>query len=339
MSSARMVVVMAAATITLTPSVFLVAQSSAPRRPAAALTVDTVSRIARLRLPSIVFVHTVREPERSSGSGVTIDPAGLVITNAHVIDGASAVRVQTADGDEFDAEVVGIDPITDLALLRVHSGRALSAAPLGRSEDLERGQWVVALGNPLELHHTVTLGIVSAVNRTISDDGLEYLQTDAAINPGSSGGALFDLEGNLVGITTSMFSRVGEDAGLNFAIPVHILRDVLPQLKQGHVVHGWIGATLVPIPRAETGGFHGRPGPTTLRVTDVNEEGPAALADLRVGDVVTGVRGVKKMSASEVLRTIRNSAPGTALPLLVTRGPLHFCVVVSVRPHAATTDR
>ena len=256
-----------------------------------------------------------------------------MITNAHVLDGAIAVHVQTADGEDLDGEIVGIDPATDLALLRVRSEKPLAAAPLGWSEELEPGQWVVALGNPLQLHHTVTIGIVSAVNRPINDDGLEYIQTDAAINPGSSGGALFDLHGNLVGITTAMLSRVGEDAGLNFAIPVHIVRDMLPQLKQGRVVHGWIGATLLPIPRAESGGLHGRPGPTTLRVTAVTAQSPAALADLRIGDVVTGVLGVRTSSASQVLRRIRMTVPGADLALLVSRGQERFSVVVTVRAH------
>lgn len=333
MHTSRIASGLLAVTLSLTVSAEVVTQAPRSRHRDEPLTLDSISRIARLRLSSIVFVQAARETEVGSGSGVVIDASGLVITNAHVIDGAAAVRVQTADGDDLVGEIVGVDSVTDLALLRVRSAEPLTAAPLGRSEELERGQWVVALGNPLQLHHTVTLGIVSAVNRTIDDDGLEYIQTDAAINPGSSGGALFDLQGNLVGITTVMLSRVGEDAGLNFAIPADVVRDMLPKLKMGRVVHGWIGATLVPIPRAESGGLHGQPGPTTLRVTAVTAQSPAALADLRIGDVVTGVRGVPALSASHILRKIRMSVPGAELPLLVTRGQERFSVVVTVKAH------
>jgi serine protease Do len=297
-------------------------------------------------MPSIVFVHMVAAPssleEALAGggsregfaSGVIIDASGLIVTNAHVVAGTSLVQVQTADGEELEATVLGQDPVTDLALLRVTAGRALPTAPLGRSERLQPGQWVIALGNPVELHHSVTFGIISAVERTLDDEGQEFIQTDASINPGSSGGALFDLDGNLIGITTGMYSKSGEDAGLNFAIPIHVLRDLLPQLKAGEVVHGWIGATLKPIARVATGGLHGRPGPTTLRVTRVSPDGPAAEAGIKVGDVIVGISDVPSARASELLRHLRLSKPGATISFRVERAG-HTClipVVVAANP-------
>ena len=305
-----------------------------------ALTETSIITVARIRLPSIVFVRSGDStnpelPRGGSGSGVIIDPSGLIATNAHVVVDASTVQVQTADGDELDAEVVGVDPIADLALLRIKAPRPLRAAPLGDSDRLERGQWVVALGNPVELHHSVTVGVVSAIARTLGDDGQEYIQTDASINPGSSGGALFDLRGHLVGITTGMLSAVGEDAGLNFAIPVDVLKDLLPQLKQGTVEHGWIGASLNPIARPETGGFHGRPGPTTLRVTAVAPDGPAERAGIIPGDVIAGIAGAQLPRARDVLRQLRLTKPGIPLSLRVERSgvAIQIPVVVVANPH------
>ena len=326
------------------------AQSRIAALPAAnkPLTATSISRIARLRMPSIVFVHIIGAPasieevlaggsREGFASGVIIDAAGLIVTKAHVVAGASVVHVQTADGEELEATIIGQDAVTDLALLRVSAVRPLPIAPLGRSERLQPGQWVVALGNPVELHHSVTFGIISAVERTLDDEGQEFIQTDASINPGSSGGALFDLEGNLIGITTGMYSKSGEDAGLNFAIPIHVFRDLLPQLKAGEVVHGWIGATLKPIARAATGGLHGRPGPTTLRVTRVSPDGPIASAGINVGDVIVGIADLPSSRANELLRRIRLSRPGATISLRVERHG-HICpmpVVVAARPPAS----
>ena len=303
-----------------------------------ALTETSVVTVARNRLPAIVFVRsggspTPEGPRGGSGSGVIIDASGLIATNAHVVGDAPAVHVQTADGDELAAQVIGVDPIADLALLQITVPRPLRVAPLGESERLEPGQWVIALGNPVELHHSVTVGIISAVARTVGDDGQEYIQTDASINPGSSGGALFDLRGNLVGITTGMLSAVGEDAGLNFAIPVDVLKDLLPQLKQGVIEHGWIGAALSPIARPETGGYHGRPGPATLRVTSVTRDGPADRAGIAPGDVIAGIAGVPLARARDVLRRLRLTRPGTLLSLRVERDGVTIQIPVVVAPH------
>jgi serine protease Do len=304
------------------------------------LTETSVIDVARKRLPTIVFVRSDDSaspagPRGGSGSGVIVDASGLIVTNAHVVGNAPGVHVLTADGDELDAKVIGIDSIADLALLRIKAPRSLRVAPLGDSDRLEPGQWVIALGNPVELHHSVTVGIVSAVARTVGDDGQEFIQTDASINPGSSGGALFDLRGNLVGITTGMLSAVGEDAGLNFAIPVDVLKDLLPQLKHGVIEHGWIGASLTPIARPETGGYHGTPGPTTLRVTAVALDGPAERAGITPGDIIAGIAGAPPARARDVLRRLRLTKPGTPLSLRVERDgvTIQIPVVMAANPH------
>lgn len=309
------------------------------------LTESSVTRIARLRLPSIVLVHAsdnapesvaTFSPGGAFGSGVIIDRSGLIVTNAHVVAGMTEVHVTTANGEELPARLLGQDPLTDLALLQVTFPSPLPAVVLGRSATLAPGQFVVALGNPIELHHSVTLGVVSALDRTLDDDGLEFIQTDASINPGSSGGALFDLRGTLVGITSGMLSRIGEDAGLNFAIPVDVVRDLLPSLRAGRVVHGWIGATLVPLPDASTGGLHGAPGPTSLRVAAVTPESPAARAGLTRGDVVTAIVGKPPSRAREILRAIRLAAPGTAVALRIRRGAETSVVKVEVESNPAS---
>lgn len=308
------------------------------------LTESSVITVAQQRLPSIVFVRNggtglTELPRGGSGSGVIIDASALIVTNAHVVLNAASVQVQTADGDELEARVVGTDPISDLALLRISPPRPLRAARLGNSDRLQPGQWVVALGNPVELHHTVTMGIISAVDRTLDADGQEYIQTDASINPGSSGGALFDLRGNLIGITTGMLSAVGEDAGLNFAIPVDVVRDLLPQLERGAVVHGWIGASLTPIASAATGGFHGRPGPATLRVAEVTPGSPADRAGIVRGDVIAGIAGVRLPRARDVRRHLRLSQPGTAISIRIVRDGLTLQVPIVVAENPRGNSR
>jgi S1-C subfamily serine protease len=214
------------------------------RATAPVLRTDTIARVARKRAPSVVFLHVISEgapaqqppgtPPSSReglGSGVIIDASGLILTNAHVIEAATTIHVRTPDGHDGDAIVVGTDRKTDLALLRAPGLAGLPPAPLGDSDRLHVGDWVVAIGSPFGLHHTVTAGIVSAKARGIDDSGLEYLQTDAAINPGNSGGALLDLNGALVGITTVILAPGGQNIGLNFAIPVSAVKRVLPQLR------------------------------------------------------------------------------------------------------------
>lgn len=298
----------------------------------------TVSRVARSRIPSVVFIQVQSNSgdrlADSIGAGVVIDQSGLIVTNAHVVGEATRLRVEDANGRKFEAEVVGKDLFSDLALIRTAGAGTWRPAPLGRSGSLAIGLWVVAIGNPLGLHHTVTLGIVSGLARALSDDQPEFIQTDAAVNPGNSGGGLFDLEGNLVGITSGSYSTTGGSMGLNFAIPAGLLRDVLPQLKTGGVTWGWIGLTAVPLVTAETGGLHGTPGPSQTRVIDVVNGGPAAMAGIQRDDVLVGVGSRNWPTAVELMRHIRLSQPGTTMRVQVVRAgrPMDIDVKVERPP-------
>ncbi|MBY0497332.1 MAG: trypsin-like peptidase domain-containing protein [Cyanobacteria bacterium] len=245
-----------------------------------------------------------------------IDASGLILTNAHVIEGADAIHYRTADGDDGDVVVIGRDRDSDLALLRARMPAPLRPAPLGNSARVNVGDWVVAIGSPLGLHHTVTSGIISAKARGLDDSGIEFLQTDAAINPGNSGGALFDLKGALVGITTAIISGGGENIGLNFAIPIDIVREVLPKLRTGDVIHGWIGVRMVDISRSGARAMGIESG---LVVVALAANGPAARAGIRVGDVVVGATGSGPATSQDVYRRIRNTAPGATMILTVWR--------------------
>ena len=237
------------------------------------------------------------ERQRGQGSGVVIDSRGLVLTNAHVVDQVSTVNVTLSDGEQRDGEVIGQDPVTDLALVRL-SGRALpSPATLGDSEALEVGDWAIALGTPYGLERTVTLGIVSSLHRNISslgfsDKRLDLIQTDAAINPGNSGGPLVNASGEVIGINTLV--RSGPGAGLGFAIPINLASKVSDQLQRdGEVVHPYLGVQLVPL-TARIARDHNRdpnalvelPERTGALVQSVLPDSPAQRAGLRRGDLI-----------------------------------------------------
>ncbi|MBY0493334.1 MAG: trypsin-like peptidase domain-containing protein [Cyanobacteria bacterium] len=256
-----------------------------------------------------------------------IDASGLILTNAHVIEGADAIHYRTADGDDGDVAVIGTDADSDLALLRAQTSIPLRPAPLGNSARVSVGDWVVAIGSPLGLHHTVTAGIISAKARGIDDSGLEFLQTDAAINPGNSGGALFDLKGALVGITTAIVSGGGENIGLNFAIPINTVKEVLPQLRTGNVVHGWIGIRMVDVSRS---GARAMGIDSGLMVISLAAGGPAARAGIRVGDIVLGVAGPGPATSQDVYRRIRDAVPGTPMTLALWRDRQRVDVDVEV---------
>lgn len=316
------------------------------------LRTDSISRVARERTPSVVFLHTLtlEAPEEPSsagpstpssqrpripgstleviGSGVIIDVSGLILTNAHVIDKAAAIHVLTPDGDDGEAIVVGTDPDTDLALLRIAGLSGLKPAPLGDSDRLNVGDWVVAIGSPFGLHHTVTAGIISAKARGMDDSGLELLQTDAAINPGSSGGALFDLDGALIGITAAILSQAGENIGLNFAIPINVVKQILPQLRTGTVTHGWAGIRTVDLRRT---GARALGIDSGLFVVAVARGGPAARAGIRPGDVVLGIAGrAAPVAAQDVQRHVWKASPGATIPLMLWRDGQRLEVLVEV---------
>ncbi len=283
------------------------------------------------------------ERERGQGSGVVIDTEGLVLTNAHVVDRVETVSVTLADGEQLDGQVVGIDPVTDLALVRL-DGKALPPqAPLGDSEIMEVGDWAIALGTPFGLERTVTLGIVSSLHRNIntlgfSDKRLELIQTDAAINPGNSGGPLVNGEGEVIGINTLV--RSGPGAGLGFAIPINLARGVADQLVQkGEVVHPYIGLQLVALtPRIarehneDPNALVELPERRGALVQSVLPEGPAEKAGLRRGDLVIGVRDQSVLDPQQLLEVVDRSPIGAQLQLKLLRNGRELNLSVKPAP-------
>ncbi len=231
---------------------------------------------------------------RSLGSGVLVDPSGLVVTNYHVIQGMTDVKVALADKREFDAEIVLRDQRTDLVVLQLKGGERFPAMELGDSDALEVGDIVLAIGNPFAVGQTVTQGIVSALARTqvgISDYGF-FIQTDAAINPGNSGGALIDLRAKLVGINSAIYSQTGSSIGIGFAIPVNMVKSVIAAAKGGgHAVRRpWFGASLQTVSR-EIAESLGLARPAGALLADLSAGGPAAAAGLKRGDLITAIDG------------------------------------------------
>ena len=276
-----------------------------------------------------------KRTENSLGSGVIVSQDGFLLTNNHVIDGADEILVALKDGRSAPATVVGTDPESDLAVLRV-ALEGLPSITLGQSQALRVGDVVLAVGNPFGVGQTVTLGIVSATGR--SHLGIntfeDFIQTDAAINPGNSGGALIDAHGNLVGINTAIFSRSGGSQGIGFAIPVDIAKLVMKQILQyGHVVRGWLGVEPQDItPQlAESFGLGDTAG---VIVAGVLRDGPADKAGIRPGDVITSIAGKTIHDSQQVLQIISQTEPDSAVDIELLRAGKHQQVSarVSQRP-------
>jgi serine protease Do len=255
---------------------------------------------------------------RNIGSGVLVSPDGYVLTTAHVIEGAGDIRVMLADRRKFQARVIGADPMTDLAVLKL-PGTDFPALPLGDSTDLEVAEPVLAIGNPFGLNQTVTMGIISAMGRVNMGvtDYEDFIQTDAAINPGNSGGALINACGELIGINTALFSTSGSYMGIGFAVPVNMARTVFEQIRtQGRVSRGWLGIVvqeLTPILARELG----IPEISGLLVSDVSEGGPAERAGLRRDDVLVSSQSMPVESPGHFRNQVGQSRPGSRLPLTV----------------------
>ncbi|MFN2349097.1 MAG: Do family serine endopeptidase [Thioalkalivibrio sp.] len=256
--------------------------------------------------------------QTSLGSGVILSPQGYVLTNHHVIRDADEIEVMLADDRSLEAEVVGTDPDTDLAVLRIKNGsEALPSIAVGTSADLRVGDVVLAIGNPFGVGQTVTQGIISATgrNRLGINTYEDFIQTDAAINPGNSGGALINAHGALVGINTAIFTRSGGSHGIGFAIPVDLARDVMTQIiNQGQVVRGWLGIEVQEItPQlAESFGLSDRRG---VLIAGVLRDSPAARADMRPGDIITHIGGDRVNDAQDALNFIARAKPGDTLPM------------------------
>ena len=270
--------------------------------------------------------------ERSLGSGVIVDAMGTIITNQHVIAGADSIRVQLADGRIADATIVGQDPDTDIAILDLEIGD-LPIMPLGRSDTLRVGDIVLAIGNPYGLSQTVTQGIVSATGR--GQLGLatfeNFIQTDAAINLGNSGGALIDAHGDLVGINTAVLNRASGGAeGIGFAIPVNLVRGVMEQiLTQGHVVRGWLGFVPQDLSDAQAAQL-GIAAGGGVAVANILIKSPAYVAGMRPDDLVTALDGEPVRNAQDVVSRVAALKPGAQVELEGRHGRQGYKVKLTV---------
>ena len=268
---------------------------------------------------------TQRQPqiEHGMGSGVVISPDGYIVTNNHVIDGAVDIRVTTSNRHVMKAKLVGADPLTDLAVLKV-DGKDMTSVPWGDSREVRPGQTVLAFGNPYGFRFTVTRGIVSAVNRPNPDASDarkpgEFIQTDAAINPGNSGGPLVDARGEVVGINTFLISPSGTFSGMGFAIPTQIVKPTVDTLiRDGKVRHGRIGIGIADV-TPENAKFFDQTNASGGVVTQVEPDSPGSKAGLQVGDVITEVDGQKVNDAGELQVIIGQKQPGTKVELNVMR--------------------
>ena len=273
--------------------------------------------------PWFRFFYGDREdeaPQQGLGSGVIVSPEGYILTNNHVIEGAAEIQVTLSDSRRAIAQVIGADPDTDLAILRINLER-LPVIALGNSDTAQVGDRVLAIGNPFGMGQTVTSGIVSALGRNqLGINTFEnFIQTDAAINPGNSGGALVDVNGNLIGINTAIYSRSGGNMGIGFAIPVSTARQVLEGIvRDGQVVRGWVGIEPMELTAelAETFGLKQTEG---VIVTGVLQNGPAANAGLRPGDLLLKVAGQPVKNVGELLTQIASLTPGKAAKVEVMR--------------------
>ncbi len=253
----------------------------------------------------------------SLGSGFVISPDGYIVTNNHVIEEVDEIIVVFEDDEEIKAEIIGRDPKTDIALIKVKVDRALPALPLGDSDGIRPGDWVIAIGNPFGLEHTVTAGIVSAKHRIIGQGSYDdFIQTDAAINPGNSGGPLLNLRGEVIGINTAINPRANT---IGFAVPVNMAKDILPQLRAtGSVTRGWLGVVIqrVTPELAESFDLEDKAG---ALVSKVEPDGPADQAGIRRGDVVVEFNGEAIEEMEELPRVVAATNVGTKAPVVVLR--------------------
>ena len=282
------------------------------------------------------------EPQVGLGSGVIVSPNGYILTNNHVVEGADEIEVVLNDSRSIRAKVIGTDPDTDLAILKIELDK-LPVIVLGNSDNAQVGDQVLAIGNPFGVGQTVTSGIVSALGRNqLGINTFEnFIQTDAAINPGNSGGALVDTNGNLLGINTAIYSRSGGNMGIGFAIPVSTAKQVLEGIvKDGQITRGWIGVEpndLSP-ELAETFNVKTRQG---VIITGVLQNGPAAKSGIRPGDVIVKIADAPVVDVAHLLSAVASLKPGTAARFALERKnqPLELDVTPGVRPKPRAIDK
>jgi serine protease Do len=277
--------------------------------------------------------------QRSLGSGFIIDKDGYIVTNNHVIEDADQIKVKLKNGQEFEAEIVGRDANTDIALIKLTSAQELPFVKLGDSTKLKVGDWVMAIGNPFGLEHTVTAGIVSAKGRVIGSGPYDdFIQTDASINPGNSGGPLLNLQGEVVGINTAI---VATGQGIGFAIPMNLARGIIEQLiARGEVTRGWLGVAIQDLTQ-ELAEYYDIPDEKGVLVTDVFPGDPAEKAGIKPKDVVIEVNGKKVTTSRELSRTIADIGIGERAKILVLRDGKKktFKVKIAKREESKLTAR
>jgi len=284
-------------------------------------------------------------PVRGAGSGFIVSSDGYILTNTHVVGNADEVTVRLTDRREFPAKVVGADERTDVAVIKINAS-SLPTVRLGDPTKIKPGQWVLAIGSPFGFENSATAGIISATARSLpSDNYVPFIQTDVAVNPGNSGGPLFNLAGEVIGINSQIFSRTGGYMGVSFAIPIDVAKNVEEQIiKTGKVVRGRIGVTIQDV-NAQLAESFGLDRPRGALVSSVEKDGPAAKAGLQPGDVILGVNGKPIERYGELSGTIAAMKPGADASLDVWRGGKKQAVVVKVtelkeqQPQAKTGGR
>jgi serine protease Do len=258
--------------------------------------------------------------ERSLGSGVVISADGYIVTNNHIVEDAESIRVTFNDRESYDAEVIGTDPQTDVALIKIDPERDLPHLDFGDNEALRVGERVLAVGNPFGVGQTVTMGIVSAMGRSIGlMDYEDHIQTDASINPGNSGGALVNMRGEVVGINSAILSRSGGSQGIGFAIPASMVQRIIESLREdGQVERAWLGVSIQPVNQS-IADYYGLDKPTGVLVARVNEDTPADEAGLEDGDIILSVDGRRVDTTAQLRNTVSLTPVGATVELRLLR--------------------
>ncbi len=270
-------------------------------------------------------------PSEALGSGFIIDSAGHIITNNHVIDKADSISVTLHDNTKLEADVIGTDPKTDLALIKINANRPLSPVTLGNSDKIRVGDWILAIGNPFGLGSSVTAGIISAKSRDIESGPYDsFIQTDAAINQGNSGGPMFNMSGEVIGISSAIFSTTGANQGIGFAIPVNLANWVISQLKQhGTVKRGWIGIKIQPnTPEISANlGINANQG---VVVSGTSETSPARQAGLQAGDIILNFNNLPIDNTKNLSRLIAETPIGTKAPMEIWRNQQKMTLTIPI---------
>jgi serine protease Do len=259
-----------------------------------------------------------QQPVHGEGSGFIIRPDGVIMTNAHVVNGASEVTVQLTDRREYTAKVIGVDPKSDIAVIKINAND-LPTVKIGDSRDIKVGEWVLAIGAPFGFENSATAGIVSATGRTLDSGYVPFIQTDVPINPGNSGGPLFNMEGQVIGINSQIYSRSGGYMGVSFSIPIDVAMQVGQQLQTtGHVTRGRLGVVIQNVTQGLADSF-GLPQPEGALVSNVEKDGPAARAGVQAGDVILKLNGEALKDSNELPVRVASLSPGTNVDLEIWR--------------------